>query len=89
MSEHDANRQLNDTARLRWLDLHDPLEDTQRLPIYRRRELAHEAARLHILNLDYAVIEQRAYATDVGDFRDGQRSEYSMRFQDLRVGGDE
>jgi len=47
MSEHDANRDLAHTARMRALaaidPMHDPLEDTQRMPVHERRERAREA----------------------------------------------
>lgn len=48
MSEHDANRALADTARLRALP--DPLEHTQRMPAHARR-LRQVEARLATLGI--------------------------------------
>ena len=42
MSEHDANQQLLETARLR-IDERDPLEDTQLMTFSERRDRAREA----------------------------------------------
>lgn len=48
MSEHDANRGLADTARLNVEALrHDPMEDTQRMPICHRRDRAWEGNMMH------------------------------------------
>jgi hypothetical protein len=41
MSEHDANRAMLDTARLRIL--HDPLEQTQRMTFSQKQQRAAEA----------------------------------------------
>jgi hypothetical protein len=45
MSEHDANRMMLDTARLRIID--DPLEQTQRMPVADRRGRQHEGRMMH------------------------------------------
>jgi hypothetical protein len=45
MSESDANRAMNDTARMRLQP--DPLEDTQRMPVADRRYRQADARYLH------------------------------------------
>jgi hypothetical protein len=50
MSEHDANRAMLDTVRMR--SLSDPLEDTQVMPVYDRRRRQAEAREQRAIGLN-------------------------------------
>jgi hypothetical protein len=64
MSEHNANRDLCDTARLRALP--DPLEDTQRMPVVERRMRQWDAKALRITSQASEARERRK-PTTVGE----------------------
>ena len=68
MSEHDANKALTDTARLRILP--DPLEQTQRMPIVDRRRRQAEA--VTIRHCCYTIPVPPADRVEYRDFRDGR-----------------
>jgi hypothetical protein len=86
MSEHDANKALETTARLRMLGadkLMLDLESTQPMPVFDRRMRATEGAVTHRDTQEtatYAVLNRPVFLTDTPDFRDGQCVHGESRF---------
>jgi hypothetical protein len=73
MNESDANRDMMNAALTRALSrpIDDPLEETQRMPIYDRRRRQAEARTDHLVRV-------RNPSRDYPDFRDGRR-EYRLQ----------
>lgn len=85
MSEHDANRALLNTARLRIVD---PLEETQRMPVYQRRQHQNEAKQQYADGIVDDAVREHGYhiAVDVPAGPGRMSPVVTLTYRDFREG---